>query len=166
MYTNGIQDWSERSVRQLTRIPDKKQAARVAAKVIEAVEKNCCANRDQLPELAATRHPVTSAEHLTRPRTPPKMEGLRMEEFDSAKAKAAVLLLSEAAGLDDGDDIYELLQVVDCDDIGSFTDDIRATADSQCLGLLQWAHSNPDSDEVCEAAEDLKQWYENVFGNH
>jgi len=32
---SGGHDWSERSVRELTRIPDKKQAARVAAKVVE-----------------------------------------------------------------------------------------------------------------------------------
>lgn len=36
--TTGTQTWSERSIRELTRIPDKKQAARVAAKVIKAVE--------------------------------------------------------------------------------------------------------------------------------
>ncbi len=32
---SGQQSWSEHSVRELTRIPDKKQAARVAAKAVE-----------------------------------------------------------------------------------------------------------------------------------
>jgi hypothetical protein len=36
----GHQEWSERSVRELTRIPDKKDAARVAKKIIEHVEKS------------------------------------------------------------------------------------------------------------------------------
>ncbi|MHC4406338.1 MAG: hypothetical protein ACYTG0_42445 [Planctomycetota bacterium] len=35
----GCDGWSERSVRELTRIPDKRQAARVAKKVITEVEK-------------------------------------------------------------------------------------------------------------------------------
>jgi len=34
----GAHSWSERSVRELKRIPDKKQAARVAAKAVKAVE--------------------------------------------------------------------------------------------------------------------------------
>lgn len=37
---SGSTDWSERSVRELTRIPDKKQAARVAAQVVKAVEES------------------------------------------------------------------------------------------------------------------------------
>jgi hypothetical protein len=37
--TTGIQ-WSERSVRELTRIPDKREAARVAAKVLKTVEQS------------------------------------------------------------------------------------------------------------------------------
>ena len=37
---SGQHDWSERSVRELTRIPDKKQAARVAVKVVKEIEKN------------------------------------------------------------------------------------------------------------------------------
>ena len=36
----GTADWSERSVRELTRIPDKKQAARVAAKAVNAIEQS------------------------------------------------------------------------------------------------------------------------------
>ena len=36
----GLDSWSEKSVRELTRIPDKRQAARVAAKVVKAVEKS------------------------------------------------------------------------------------------------------------------------------
>lgn len=38
--TTGTQQWSERSVRELTRIPDKKQAARVAAKIVKEVERS------------------------------------------------------------------------------------------------------------------------------
>jgi len=37
-FASGKQDWSERSVCELTRIPDKKQAARVAEKSVKAVE--------------------------------------------------------------------------------------------------------------------------------
>jgi len=37
---SGHAQWSERSVRELTRIPDKKQAARVAAKVVKAIEQS------------------------------------------------------------------------------------------------------------------------------
>jgi len=39
-FATGKQDWSERSIRELTRIPDKKQAARVAAKAVKAVEQS------------------------------------------------------------------------------------------------------------------------------
>lgn len=38
--TSGSGQWSERSVRELTRIPDKKQAARVAAKIVKEVERS------------------------------------------------------------------------------------------------------------------------------
>jgi hypothetical protein len=38
--TTGTQEWSERSVRELTRIEDKREAARVAAKVVKAVEQS------------------------------------------------------------------------------------------------------------------------------
>lgn len=38
--TSGIHSWSERSVRELTRIPDKKQAARVAKKIVAEVERS------------------------------------------------------------------------------------------------------------------------------
>lgn len=37
---NGSAEWSERSVRELTRIPDKKQAARVASKIVKEVERS------------------------------------------------------------------------------------------------------------------------------
>ncbi len=36
----GNSEWSERSVRELTRIPDKQQAARVAAKIVKEVERS------------------------------------------------------------------------------------------------------------------------------
>ena len=48
----GQQKWSERSVRELTRIPDKKQAAKVAAKVIKEVEQK--AKTDPKAKLTST----------------------------------------------------------------------------------------------------------------
>jgi hypothetical protein len=55
----GVQyQWSERAVRELTRIPDKRQAARVAAKAIAAIEqsvKSATKNGGvKLPTLTAT----------------------------------------------------------------------------------------------------------------
>ena len=50
--TSGGSQWSERAVRELTRIPDKKQAARVAAKVVKEVErseKHAANNGDSKP---------------------------------------------------------------------------------------------------------------------
>jgi hypothetical protein len=39
-FATGKHEWSERSVRELTRIPEKRDAARVAAKIIKAIEQS------------------------------------------------------------------------------------------------------------------------------
>ncbi len=75
------------------------------------------------------------------------------------------MILSESAEWDEGDDIGEVLQVLDCDRIDDLTDDIRGTACEQCLGLLRYADANGDSHEVREAAETLKQWFDIAFGD-
>ena len=49
---NGQQEWSERSVRELTRIPDKRQAARVAERIVKEIEKShkeAAKDREQRP---------------------------------------------------------------------------------------------------------------------
>ena len=79
-----------------------------------------------------------------------------------ASAKAAVILLSQAAEWDDGDTV-EVLQWLDAERI-QCTDDI-GTVCEQCLGLLRYADSNPDSTQLQEAAETLKQWFDMVSGD-
>jgi hypothetical protein len=87
MSASGEHKWSERSVRELTRIPDNKQAARVAAQVIKEVESTPGA---KLSASRVQKH-VDADLGVKRPKAKPVPEANGVDLVDYLSAKTGTV---------------------------------------------------------------------------